>query len=46
MALFILAMSNIIGGKLAQKKEMFTNQGCGEINCLIEPDHPCCATEN
>ena len=31
MALFIVAMSNIIGGKLAQQKEMFTD--CSSIDC-------------
>ena len=30
MALFIVAMSNIIGGKMAQRKEMFSNSG---IDC-------------
>ena len=40
MALFILAMSNIIGGKLGQQKEMFSNGG-GDPNCQ-NPMSPGC----
>ena len=40
MALFILAMSNIIGGKLGQQKEMFSNRE-GDPNCQ-NPMSPGC----
>ena len=32
MALFIVAMSNIIGGKIALQKEMFSNN-CDNVDC-------------
>jgi hypothetical protein len=35
MALFIVAMSNIIGGKLAQQKEMFRDS-CRDVICTNE----------
>jgi hypothetical protein len=44
MALVVIAMSNIIGGKIAQNKEMFTND-CTKINCSdpqYSNSHDCC----
>ncbi len=43
MALFIIAMSNIIAGKIAQNKEMFANS-CAKINCRDSrnKNSPCC----
>jgi hypothetical protein len=41
MALAIVAMSNIIGGKLAQNKEMFDN--CDGVVCGPDNQHTeCC----
>jgi len=37
MALFILYLSNIIGGKMGQNKEMFSNN-CG-VNCSGNPQY-------
>jgi len=39
MALIILALSNIIGGRLAKNKEMFSNS---ENKCKINPNSPGC----
>jgi len=36
MGLFIVAMSNIIGGKIAQNKEMYSNHGQGHSQALAE----------
>jgi len=39
MALFIVAMSNIIGGKIGQRKEMFTNGvDCDDPNNSENPE--------
>jgi hypothetical protein len=40
MALAIVAMSNIIGGKLAQQKEMFDN--CDSTYCDDTKNQECC----
>ncbi len=44
MALAIVAMSNIIGGKLAQQKEMYANHPSQHIDCSKpqNANHPKC----
>jgi hypothetical protein len=44
MALFIVAMSNIIGGKLAQRKEMYSNNPVDCDNPRYK-NHPKCIEE-
>ena len=43
MALFVVAMSNIIGGKMGQNKEMFSDD-CEKISCGDPKNynHDCC----
>ena len=43
MALFIVAMSNIIGGKMAQQKEKFSNQEHVDCRNPNNADHPYCS---